>query len=581
MLALTLACRCVAVTILTGPSVTPTTNAPLAATLQLTTDLDSRVSVLVTDASNVWERDFFDFGTNHTLPLLGFKPGQTNEILVTVSGRDRSSATTEQPLEFVTPPLPADFPKISVLKSEPALMEAGYTLFVAVVLDELKDYIIILDPDGNVVWYSPVQFNDFEVRQLPNGDLFLPDALNRFIEVNMLGNIVNTWTPPAAYPINPHDGVPTDHGTILYLSDVNRTVNNFPSNVTDPNAPLVTVTADDNPVVEMSATNGALLNTWSPQDMLDPTRISYLAYDYGYAVADNEHANAVIEDPSDQSIIVSLRNQNAVFKFFRSTGRLKWILGPPANWSSAFQPYLLTPVGTPFAWNYGQHAPSLTPDGTLLLYDDGNYRASPYDSSVADQDNHSRAVEFRINETNLQVAEVWDSSWQTNQDRLFTPAVGMTQWLPQTRDVLATYGYVTYVNGVHPSAYSPNATMARIIEYTHDPIPQKVFDVSVFDAANTNSSYSGYLVYRARRIPDLYPHPAAPVADLVVTNQTTMPHLEFSADPARSYVVQASTDLTTWTTLGAPVEGEEAGTFDYFDLNASQFSARYYRVVTQ
>jgi hypothetical protein len=572
---------CQALTILGGPSFTPSTNAPLAGTLTLTTDADSRVSVAVDDGTSTWERDFYDYGTNHWLPLLGFKPGATNEIQVTVSGRDQSTAGAAQPLEFIAPSLPADFPKINVLLSEPNLMEPGYTLFVADVLNEHTNYITILDPDGNVVWYSPVQFNDFDVRQLPNGDLFLPDQFNRFIEVNLLGQIVKTWTPPPGYPVNLHDGVPTPEGTILYLSDSNRVVYGFPSNDTDPGAPLATVTVDDNPVVEMSATDGSLINTWSPLDMLEPTRISYLTYDYGYYVADNEHANAVIEDPSDQSIIVSLRNQNAVFKFSRSTGQLKWILGPPANWSAAFQPYLLTPVGTPFAWNYAQHAPSLTPQGTLLLYDDGNYRASPYDFAVPDQNNYSRAVEFSINETNMQVSEVWDSSWQTNQDRLYTPAIGMAQSLPQTRDVLVTYGYVTYVNGAPPGAYSPSATMARLIEYTHDPIPQEVFDVSLFDAANTNYSYQGYEVYRARRIPDLYPHPAEPVGDLVVTNASQLPCLAFSADPSRSYSVQASTDLQTWITLGTPQQDEETGSFYYYDLDAGPFAARYYRVVTQ
>jgi hypothetical protein len=572
---------CQALTILGGPSFTQSTNAPLAGMLTLTTDADSRVSISINDGTNTWERNFYDYGTNHCLPLLGFTPGETNEILVTVFGRDQSTAMAAQSLEFITPPLPGDFPKINVLLSEPSVMEPGYTLFVADVLDELTNYIIILNPDGNVVWYSPVQFNDFDVRQLPNGDLFLPDQFNRFIEVNMLGNIVNTWTPPAGYPINIHDGVPTAEDTILYLSDSNRVVNGFPSNDTDPSAPLATVVVDDNPVVEMSATDGSLINAWSPQDLLEPTRISYLTYDYGDYVVDNEHANAVVEDPSDQSIIVSLRNQNAVFKFLRSTGQLKWILGPPANWSPAFQPYLLIPVGTPFAWNYAQHAPSVTPQGTLLLYDDGNCRASPYDPAVPDQDNYSRAVEFSINETNRQVSEVWDSSWQTNQDRLYTPAIGMAQWLPQTRDVLVTYGYVTYLNGAPPGAYSPSATMARLIEYTHDPIPEKVFDVSLFDGANTNYNYQGYEVYRARRIPDLYPHPAAPVGDLVVTDENQLPHLEFSADPSRSYLVQASPDLQTWTTLGAPVQDEETGSFYFYDFDAGQFAARYYRVVTQ
>jgi hypothetical protein len=216
----------------------------------------------------------------------------------------------------------------------------------------------------------------------------------------------------------------------------------------------------------------------------------------------------------------------------------------------------------------------------LLVYDDGNYRASPFDTQVPDQDNYSRAVEFSINETNMQVSEVWDSTWQTNQDRLYTPSVGKAQWLPQTRDVLVTYGNITYVNGVSSSIYSPNATMNRIIEYTHDPIPQVVFDARIFDVNNTSPSYLGYTLYRALRIPDLYVHPAAPVTDLVASEKDKLPHLKFSADPTKTYVVQASNNLKVWTTIGTPEPDGTSGDFDFYDLNAGQFSARYYRVVT-
>ncbi len=188
----------------------------------------------------------------------------------------------------------------------------------------------------------------------------------------------------------------------------------------------------------------------------------------------------------------------------------------------------------------------LTPQGTLLTYDNGDFRASPFDPPVLDQSNYSRGVEFSINETNMEVSQVWDST-QAGGDRLYTPIFGKTQWLPQTRDMLVTYGAITYINGVHPSAYAPGAYMARIIEYTHDPVPQVVFDLSFFDYDNTSSGYKGYAIYRALRIPDLYAHPASPVTDLVVIEAGETAHLEFSADPTHTYVVQASTDLMNWT----------------------------------
>ncbi len=577
-----------AVTILSGPTFTPATNAPLAGVLQLTTDVGSRVSVLVSDGTDVWERDFYDFGTTHSETLLGFRPGRTNLILVTVYDKYRNACTAPQSLSFVTAPLPSDFPTSVVLTNQPSLMEPGYTLFI---IDNIKTgnfYTTIMDNNGEVVWYCKTPHTpDYDVKQLGNGDLFITQQspANSFVEINMLGNTVQTWNSPAGYPVNPHDGIPTDHGTILYFTDVSRLVTNFPSSDTISNAPLETTQIDDCPIVEISTTNAAILNIWSPLDMLDPTRVTYLTYSApDSAGVDNEHANALIEDTNDNSIIVSLRNQNAVFKFSR-TGQLKWILGPPANWNTNLlgtnlQPYLLTPVGTPFEWNYAEHSLMLTPQGTLLTYDNGNFRACPFDPPVLDESNYSRGVEFSINETNMEVSQVWDTT-AAGGDRFYTPIFGKTQWLPQTRDVLVTYGDILYLNGASPSPYAPKASMVRIIEYTHDPIPQVVFDLSFFDYTNTSPNYKGYAVYRALRIPDLYAHPANPVTDIVVLGGGGTTLLEFSADPTQTYVIEASSDLKNWTTIGTAVQEEGTGDYVFYDFDASQYAARFYRVVTQ
>ncbi len=573
-----------AVTILSGPSFTPATQAPLAGVLHVSTDVDTRVSVLVSDGVNYWEKDFYDYATTHSLTMAGFEADRTNLMLVTVYDKNRQSYAAPGLLTFVTAPLPSTFPKTTVLTSEPDKMEPGYTLFMVQVRNYAKNYITLVDNSGQVVWYCPAPGTyDDDVRQLDNGDLFVTDSANRFMEINLLGQTVNTWNAPAGWPVDLHDGIPTGHGTILYISHTNRVVPNFPSNDTVSNTPTVTATVQDGPVMEISATDEAIVNIWSPFDLLDPTHVTYLTYgsgSYNGGVVDNLHANAVLEDTNDNSIIESLRNQNAVIKFSRATGQLEWILGPPENWGSAFQPYLLTPVGAPFEWNYGQHAPELTPQRTLLVYDDGNYRASPFDASVADADNFSRAVEFNIDETNMEVSQVWDST-PADADRLYTPIIGDADWLPRSRNVLVTYGYVTYINGAHPSPNSASATMVRIREMTHDPVPEVVFDYSIFDYTNTSTGYLGNFVYRSDRIPDLYAHPANPVTDLAVRNANKIPRLEFSADPARSYVIEASTDLMNWTAIGAAVQDEGPGEFDFSDLSASQFNARFYRVVTQ
>ena len=528
------------------------------------------------DGTNTWERNFLDYTNVHSTTLLGFKPGRTNVITVTVRDKFRNEVTASNAVSFVTAPVPANFPRIVLLESKPEKMEPGYTLFRGQ-NNGGPGYVIIVDNVGEVVWYSSTS-TVLDVRQLANGDLFIP-LVTTMNEVNMLGQTVRTWVVPAAWRVNNHDGVPTPHGTILYLSDASRVVTNFPTSATDPNAPTRTTNVLHQAVVEISYTNAALLNTWLPIDILDPRRISYLTFTFRNAMGwDWSHVNAVIEDPRDDSLIISMRHQNAVVKFARSTGQLKWILGPHENWGPAFQPYLLTPVGTPFAWHYAQHAPKITPQGTLLLYDDGDYRASPFDAWVPDANNYSRAVEYDINEDTMEVSQVWE--YASTNETLYTWSVGDADFLKQRGNVLVTFGNISYVNGVHPSAIATNAAMVRIKEVTHEQVPEVVFDLALFDYANTNKNYAGCLTYRSDRIPDLYSVLPLPVTDLTVKLMDGQPQLQFSGNELKTYFVEASTNLVDWEHIGL-AEPSGSGNYDFQDGQSDDFPARFYRVVTQ
>jgi hypothetical protein len=563
-----------AITITGSPTLATTTNAPLACKLILSTDVDSRISVAVDDGIVSWTRDFYDYDTAHSLILAGFKADRTNQITVTVHDKFRNQVTYANPLVFTTTPLPSNFPHIVLNSSQPDKMEPGYTLFRAQ-NTSVAWYDIIVDNQGEVVWYSPL-VSDVDVRQLPDGNLFAFTSTS-FFEFNLFGDKLQTWSQAPGWSIDQHDGYPTDHGTILYLSPASRTVTNFPGSATISNAPTHTVTVTHYPVVEISATNSALLNVWSIIDMINPRRVTYF-YNGGVSGVDWEHANAVIEDPRDGGIIVSMRHQNAIIKFDR-TGQLKWILGSPENFGPPWDQYLLTPVGTPFRWSFAQHAPKVTPQGTLLVYDDGNFRANPFNPSVADASNFTRGVEYSINEDTLEISQVWEYGEFTSE-RLYTPSVGNIAWLPKTGNIAITFANVTYVNGVHPSPYSPGATMMRIKEVTHEQPAEVVFDLQLFDNNNTSSTYSGCMGYRSDRIPDLYASQPAPVEDLTANYLGDTLQLQFSANPARTYSVEASTDLVQWEAIGTPVDDLGNGEFNFDDEQSVEFPTRYYRVVS-
>jgi hypothetical protein len=125
VLALTVTVSVQAISILSGPTFTPASGAPLAGTLQITTDVKSRISVFISDGTNVQEKDFYDFSTTHSETLLGFKPHRTNEIMVAAYDANQDTVIAPQILTFVTAVLPATFPIYAVLTNLPDQMEPG------------------------------------------------------------------------------------------------------------------------------------------------------------------------------------------------------------------------------------------------------------------------------------------------------------------------------------------------------------------------------------------------------------------------------------------------------------------------
>ncbi|MCU7923956.1 MAG: aryl-sulfate sulfotransferase [Candidatus Thiodiazotropha sp. (ex Dulcina madagascariensis)] len=494
-----------------GPSLTMNPNGvtPLAGVVQLATDVPARVTLTINDGPESWIKEFAEFQTDHYLPVLGLKPNRSYSIEITVTPEVGKGIVLTPSLQAVLDPLPVDFPNISVLISDSAKMEPGYTIIdtlarsrpgvppEAIPDGTLPKYSIILDDTGEVVWYSTIGSRN--MKQLPNGNISYRSGRN-IIEMDLLGNVQQSIQ--FDYGMLHHDETSTTNGTILSLSRELVSIDGYPTSYTNPDAPTQTVTIEDNPVVEFLP-DGRLLNKWKLSDMLDPTRIGYEALGIRPTGGFNwAHANAVLHDPSDDSIIVSVRNQDAVIKFSRSTGMLKWILANHDNWPSELQPFLLAPVGAPFEWQYHQHAPMITPIGTLLLFDNGNNRASPFDGKVPIQnsENYSRAVEYLIDEENMEVQQIWEYGTQVDQ-KYYTPSVGDADWMKNTGNILITYGNTMFVGGVSSNSMGMGNSHTRIVEVNHNTPAEKVFEVVIYNTTS-GSRIEGY---RSDRIPDLYP----------------------------------------------------------------------------
>jgi arylsulfate sulfotransferase len=487
--------------VLTGPVLTMDPNGltPLAGVVALTASVPVRVSLSISGGDETWGVDFTDFGLAHSVPVLGLKPATTYAIQVSVTD-GAGNRQTLPPLTTATGPLPADFPRVSAFQTDLQRTEPGYLL-----LDKTRrpdagktDYMMIVDRLGHVRWYSPSGGQD-GTRFLPNGRLLLINSS----EMDLLGNTYQPRTLQIPGLFVHHDMFPMQNGNFLSLALEKVVVDDYPTSETDPTAPGQTREITSDAVVEFRP-DGTVENLWHLHEMLDPRRLGYDSVLPGFPLFDApdwSHSNAVFHDPTDNSILVSIRHQDAVIKFSRATGQLIWILGPHDNWGPAFQPYLLQPQGAPFEWQYHQHAAKVTPSGTVLLFDNGNYRASPFDGRprLSTLENYSRAVEYSIDQATMQVRQVWEYGAQADW-RMFSASQGDADLMPATGNIVLTLSDTRHVAHLPGSDWGLGLAHTAIIEVDHNTPAQKLFDLRIYDPEPLVRTW----VYRSERIPSLY-----------------------------------------------------------------------------
>ncbi|MEM9658115.1 MAG: aryl-sulfate sulfotransferase, partial [Planctomycetota bacterium] len=336
-------------------------------------------------------------------------------------------------------------------------------------------------------------------------------------EYDLLGNRLAAWHAEGAISspgsvlvegvnIFHHDQQRLPNGNYLVLDQADVTIDNFPTSDADRHAPTESRIVRQDVIHEFTPA-GEVINSWSLLEMLDPVRIGYGVVKEPPAPQDWSHSNAVVYDASDDSIIVSVRHQDAVIKFDKSTGDLKWILGTHEAWGPQFRPYLLTPIGgDDFEWPFHTHSPQILPDDpsaphglddldklTLLIHDNGNNRAIPFDPALPDEENYTRAVEYRINEQDMTIEQTWAYGKDAEQI-LYSPTAGDADWMPVTNNVLIGFAGPTFIDGE-----SQPGRNAHIVEV--DRSGKVVFQLVL---SHPSDESTATITYRAERVPSLY-----------------------------------------------------------------------------
>ncbi len=508
--------------------VNPSGNAPLAAVMKFQTDMPAvptRVDIEGGTNSDLKHSD--KFATEHEVLVLGLKPGKTQTVTIGLVNETGQTGAT-QPVSVTTSPLPDYFPPLEITVRKPEKMEPGYSLIPYMKwpktgLDEKFGLLALYDNEGEVIWYYKIDHTLTEVRRISTGNFVFNRGRNGLqYEIDMLGNTVRQWhttgipkedVPESSVPIETdsfhHDFFEMPGGNFLTLSTEVRHFDDYPASETKPDEDRKESNVIGDIILEF-APAGEIIRQYKFLDFLDPYRICYDSIGTGFWAPvykdvidkpgrDWGHANALFYDEKDGSVIVSMYHQDVVFKMDWATGQIKWMLGDPTGWKEPWAKLMLKPVGEDFQWAYHQHGIKLTPQGTILMYDNGTHKAIPPNEKTLNKDNFSRAVEFKVDEAAMTVEQVW-SYGGPDQDRFFSPFICDVDHLPQTGNVLITDGGRSRdKDGVDTGSFG-DQHWAHIMEVTHTTPAEKVFEIVVQDELP-----NGWAVYRSERLASLYP----------------------------------------------------------------------------
>lgn len=478
--------------------VNPTGCNPLSASVMLDLPAQGRIKLIIhgkDEKSKNIEHTYQSYDYQQNITVLGLYADYNNQVdLIFTDKEGRERATSH--LQIKTEPIKdITLPKLALMKAIPDKMEPGMTLINYLGETDTDTHCpFMVDETGEIRWILNLKKHpELEhliahcgFQRMKNGNFITGDAFNdQIVELDMLGNIIHKWNlKEKGYSFH-HEVMEMPDGHLL--TTVSRMDAKLPNG--------------DNRsfdyVIELDREQGNIVNEWDLSTMLDIEHYKYLNSDD--TPSDWAHNNAVCT--YGNNMIVSMRNIG-LMKFDRS-GKVKWILSPHKGWTSPWEENLLQPLDSKgmaitqpevikgsertndFDWSWGPHCPVIMPNGNLLVFDNGLYRRFK-DVDLYGTEGYSRAVEYKINENNHTIQQVWQYGEERGRE-CFSVALSSVAYLPITNHVLFSPGVGT------PNT---NGVGGKVIE-----VDYKTKEV-VYELQVSTSSFMAF--HRANRI-SLYP----------------------------------------------------------------------------
>jgi len=481
------------------------TNRPVAAKILL--DCEDHSFTLSYDST---------YDASRGLPIIGMKPGRSYRVKLLLQSAGEKLVYKKKMI-FTTPELPSDpneFPGFKVTTMEEGQIEPGITLLNPrrratgqTRLNVNFGMLVAIDEMGEVIWYYRTNSRISDFNFLPNGHIAYMTQDFRLVEIDLLGNIINSWyasgrpydppqkgTPVKALTFH-HDAFPMENGNYLMLGSEYKAIESYYTSETEEFAPRKTQNVMGDVIYEFN-TAGKIIWDWHAFDHLDPMRIGYETFS-GYwdrrgfsDIIDWSHANTVLYDPSDNTIMVNFRYLSSILKIDRDSKDIKWIFGEPSGYADNLRSKLIGLDKGDWFWH--QHSPSLSPDRTLFIFNNDNYKARPFDK--ISETTLSYAAAYKINEEDLSAELLWTSRIP-GETGLASFAMGDVDWLERTNNILVSYG------ALRPSKeFGYESSWSMIREYTYTNPARVVWEMHIATRDEDESQNVGWTIFSAERL---------------------------------------------------------------------------------
>ena len=518
--------------------------APLIAYLRTPAHGADALRVRVAQRGLVWTLVFPGPTAGKTLLILGLMPHGEATLTVQLVGETGAKswkhALSLTPRDI--PESPLEMPPLQTHVSRPERM-AGQFTFLTIrrratgrIVDMTPaqrkfltgwGMLLAIDNAGRMRWMRKLPARAAGIERLDSGNLFVHDTNFCSREIDMAGKTVDAWVA-ADRPQGPEEGavpVPVQslhhqphqmpNGNFLAVSGHARLVRDWPASVHEPGKHRADKHVVGDKVIEFTR-EGEIVWEWDSFDHLDPYRIGYDALDAYWHVrgfpdhGDWTHCNGVCYDPADNSVILSLRLQDCVIKIDRRSGEIKWILGDHEGWGAEHQSKLLTPIGEGFRWPWHGHNPRITSEGTIVMFDNAIYMARPGSPRVPFHRSLSRGVEYRVNENDRTVEQVWTSALTDADVKERTWAMGDAHRFEETDTAMVIHSIAMPHGRDDIGMDEEDRSMryvaefpsyARILEYNRRDRNDILFDMTVRD----KNEIIQWEVFSGVRVDSLYP----------------------------------------------------------------------------